>query len=142
MFKLLEEELKDGAMDVEAVPIDEYDEVLKLPAYRALHELTKMKRRIEKVESVLCPTAFESNCMGCIDPAGCKKIDSDDYVPCKECGFQQHWSGGLRQQLLDDDGEMLPDVHPVWLRDVSWSQSQYKTGTDADGKRTLMASLH
>jgi hypothetical protein len=135
VFKLLEEELKDGAVDVEAVPIDEHDEVLKLSSYRALHELTKMKRRIEKVESVLCPTAFESNCMGCIDPAGCKNIDSEDYVPFKECGFQQHWSGGLRQQLLDDDGDLLPDVHPVWLRDVSWSQ--YKTGTDADGKRTL-----
>jgi hypothetical protein len=143
VFKLLEDKLKDGALDVDEMPANEHDAVLMYPAYRALHELTKMKRRIEKVESVLCPTgqnptaekAFESNCMGCIDPAGCKNIDSDQYVPCKECGFQQFWSAGLRKQVLDCDGDLLPDVHPVWLQQVSWSQ--YKTGTDADGKRTL-----
>ena len=90
-FKLLEAGLLGGVSDVDVVPEDEREAVLSCPAYQTLYQLTKLKRRIHKVESVLCPGAFKAGSMGCIDPGGC-----EHDTPCSKCGFDKIWSKGLR----------------------------------------------
>ena len=141
IFKLLEDQLKDGATNVGEELDNDVDPIVLLLKYQKLHKLTQMKRRIEKVESWLCLQAFERGAMGCIDPAGCKNIDSEDYAPCAkpECGFKHLWSEGLRKETIDKDGNLMPDAHPIWLREVSWSR--YKTATDTDGKKTLRSEV-
>jgi hypothetical protein len=81
---------------------------------------------------VLCPDAFSSGSMGCIDPGGC-----DHDTPCSSCGFHTIWSKGLRPKIIDDAGELQQDVNPVWLTEIKWSR--YKTETDSEGKTTLRA---
>ena len=83
VMAVLQDAMLDGAADLAKVPEDERDPVLSIQQYQDLYQLNQFKRRIEKVESLLCTGAFKDGKMGCIDPGGC-----GHDVPCDDCGFK------------------------------------------------------
>lgn len=47
---------------------------------------------------------------------------ADVCEPCNDCGLQSWLSNGLKREIVDADGKLLPDVHPAWLPDVVCSR--------------------
>ena len=81
-------------------------------ASAALLELLRLHWWLLQARGLLCPGAFNEGRMGCVDPGGCEA----DCKCCKDsCGFKGLWSKGLREKLIDSDGELKPGVNPVWL---------------------------
>ena len=89
----------------------------------------------------MCDSSFDNGKMGCIDPSGCSK---EERCTSSKCGFKQIWSCGLRQELLDSEGNLKPGVSPAWLKTIKWER--FKTekpppGSD-DQKETLRSDRH
>ena len=82
----------------------------------------------------MCPGSFDKGKMGCIDPSGCRECDR-----CNQCGFRQIWSAGLRQRLVDDQGELKPGINPIWLQTIKWDR--FKTEKPAEGSSDQKETL-
>ena len=110
---MYEDALEGAKSDLEAAyDVDEEDEepgdredILADADYLKLFGYISEDRRIERVKSVLCEDAFPEMKMDCINGK------------CEECGFKKLWSQGLRQKLVDDGGDLHPNVNPIWMKE-------------------------
>ena len=89
----------------------------------------------------MCKSSFDNGKMGCIDPSGCNK---KEHCTSDKCGFKQIWSNGLRQELLDAQGDLKPGMSPAWLKTMKWER--FKTEKPPEGstdqKETLRSDRH
>lgn len=91
-----------------------------------MEQATTIPLCIVQAKHVMCTGSFEAGKMCCIDPSGCKASER-----CQQCGFQSIWSGGLRKELLDAEGDLKQGISPVWLKEVQWER--FKTEKPAAG---------
>ena len=84
---------------------------------------------------MLCPEAFDKGDMGCIDPAGAENHEPGCHG--RLCGFQHIWSKGLRQELVDNEGQLKEGVNPIWLQEMKWDRFKTNDSSNVE-KETLM----
>lgn len=97
---------------------EELDPIAMDVNYKKMRQFGETDRRIDKVKLLLCTNAFHSEKRDCIEGV------------CDSCGFKRIWSSGLREKLVDKEGNLKSGIHPVWLKEVQWWR--YKTSAPSN----------